>query len=309
MTTENITPVAMKKSPMWVSLISANAVMLAVLAVVLLMFWTGASLAAPVDQPAGNNGATPNEAGQETGDRHPVPQPPPSATTSAPSSEKSKDQAAPPARPKPQSVAEVIERVNHGVVLIVSHDSKGNELGLGSGFVIDASGLVATNFHVLRTASAADATFMDGTKIEITGCRAWDEDSDLAILQLAKQPKNDAGRSAVPRHRTEAGGRRDRHRTSGRIQVHHDDRDHQRNTHDGGASAAISQLLQLCSVRQRVDSDECGNFRRQQRRSAVELGRRSDRHQHLDCPGAESWLCRGRSPLDRVEGEDAGEVR
>lgn len=101
-----------------------------------------------------------------------------------------KDQAASSEEHKPNSVAEVIERVNRGVVLITSHDSKGNDLGLGSGFVIDASGLVATNFHVLRLATTVDATFVDGTKVDIVGCRAWDEDSDLAILQLAKPLKN-----------------------------------------------------------------------------------------------------------------------
>jgi thiol-disulfide isomerase/thioredoxin len=99
------------------------------------------------------------------------------------------DQAPPPSKASPPSVAEIIERVDGGVVLVRCRDADGQEIGIGSGFVIDAEGSVATNFHVLRAASSAEAVFVDGTTIPIQGCRAWDADFDLAILELSKLPE------------------------------------------------------------------------------------------------------------------------
>ena len=91
--------------------------------------------------------------------------------------------------PRPQlSVGEIVNHVDRGVVLITLKNSKKENIGLGSGFVIDTSGLVATNYHVIRKASSATATFSNGTSVEIKGCRAWDADGDLAILELANVP-------------------------------------------------------------------------------------------------------------------------
>jgi S1-C subfamily serine protease/peroxiredoxin len=95
--------------------------------------------------------------------------------------------AAQPERPA-ADVSDVIESVADGIVRIAMLDREGKELGFGSGFVIDASGLVATNFHVVSKAAKAHAEFRDGTKIELNGYRAWDADGDLAIVQLANTP-------------------------------------------------------------------------------------------------------------------------
>ncbi len=79
--------------------------------------------------------------------------------------------------------------IEGSVVMISTYDRDGNDLGFGSGFVIDATGLIATNFHVIDGASAARAKFRDGQGIEIKGCRAYDELRDLAILELTESDR------------------------------------------------------------------------------------------------------------------------
>lgn len=90
---------------------------------------------------------------------------------------------------QPEQVAKVIKAVDDAIVLVTVFDSRGGRSGLGSGFVIDKSGLIATNFHVIANASKAEVTFHNGKKIAIKGCRAWDDRGDLAILELAEQPE------------------------------------------------------------------------------------------------------------------------
>jgi len=94
------------------------------------------------------------------------------------------------ARSEPLSVREVAERAEKGIVFISSRNSFGEITGLGSGFVIDPSGLVATNYHVIKQASSAWARFRDGTEVEITGYRVLDKKRDLALLQLKSVPKS-----------------------------------------------------------------------------------------------------------------------
>ncbi|MFO0891581.1 MAG: trypsin-like peptidase domain-containing protein [Isosphaeraceae bacterium] len=84
--------------------------------------------------------------------------------------------------------AELIERAKQSVVLITVENSRGEKVALGSGFLIDPSGLVATNHHVLRMADKARVQFRDGSKAEIKGIRATDDKADLVIVELEKTP-------------------------------------------------------------------------------------------------------------------------
>src|SRR5262245_16528802 len=58
---------------------------------------------------------------------------------------------------RPLTVEQVVDKISRGVVLITTFNSQDQKQAIGSGFVIDARGFVATNFHVLRGASAASA--------------------------------------------------------------------------------------------------------------------------------------------------------
>jgi peroxiredoxin len=98
--------------------------------------------------------------------------------------------AGPPSAPLPpgKSIADVVEHVDQGIVLITTLDSSGQEMGLGSGFVIDSECHIATNYHVIRKASQVTITFHDGSRTAALGCRAWDTTRDLAIIEIGSRP-------------------------------------------------------------------------------------------------------------------------
>jgi S1-C subfamily serine protease len=94
--------------------------------------------------------------------------------------------AAPPgARP---ALGDVIQRAERSVVLITVQTRRGEDLGFGSGFLVDPRGLVATNHHVVRRAGKAFVQFKDGRKVAVKGIRAQDEKADLAIVELEAMP-------------------------------------------------------------------------------------------------------------------------
>ncbi|HVU88100.1 MAG TPA: trypsin-like peptidase domain-containing protein [Pirellulales bacterium] len=88
------------------------------------------------------------------------------------------------------TLEDVVEYVKHGIVKIETSDNFNNRRGLGSGFVIDASGLVATNYHVVSDAAKADVVFNDGTRFGVEGYMAVDHSSDLAIIKINGVPAN-----------------------------------------------------------------------------------------------------------------------
>ncbi|MGF1621470.1 MAG: Do family serine endopeptidase [Rhodomicrobiaceae bacterium] len=55
---------------------------------------------------------------------------------------------------------------------------------LGSGFVIDASGLIVTNNHVIEGADEITAVFTDGTKLKVVEVVGRDAKTDLAVLRV-----------------------------------------------------------------------------------------------------------------------------
>jgi len=92
---------------------------------------------------------------------------------------------------RPLTLRDVVQRTEAGVVLISLYDGLGTELGLGSGFLIDPSGLVATNYHVIEEGAFAVARFRNGEQFDVVGFRAVHPETDLAIVQLSGIP-NDA---------------------------------------------------------------------------------------------------------------------
>jgi len=83
---------------------------------------------------------------------------------------------------------ELIAKIGDGVVLITVLDRTGHPVGLGTGFVIDDTGLVATCFHVVRNAAGAQVQFRGGFATAVKGSRQLNSQSDLAILELEKKP-------------------------------------------------------------------------------------------------------------------------
>jgi S1-C subfamily serine protease/thiol-disulfide isomerase/thioredoxin len=92
------------------------------------------------------------------------------------------------ARRSPPPLETIVREVEDAIVFITSRDHFGTSGGLGSGFVIDRSGLVATNYHVVQNASSVAVKFKNGTEVAVAGYRALDKQRDLAILELEEPP-------------------------------------------------------------------------------------------------------------------------
>ena len=89
---------------------------------------------------------------------------------------------------KDSSQEDIIEYIKYGIVKIETFDEYNNHRGLGSGFVIDPSGLVATNYHVVSDAVKGDVVFSDGQRFGVLGYMALQPESDLVILKLNGVP-------------------------------------------------------------------------------------------------------------------------
>ncbi|HKX47027.1 MAG TPA: trypsin-like peptidase domain-containing protein [Gaiellaceae bacterium] len=96
-----------------------------------------------------------------------------------------------PASGDAMSVNEIYERASSGVVRINASDNStssstppfGQNAALGSGFVIDKSGHIVTNYHVVRDAGQVTVSFSnrDTVQAEVVGT---DPSTDLAVLRV-----------------------------------------------------------------------------------------------------------------------------
>jgi S1-C subfamily serine protease len=82
------------------------------------------------------------------------------------------------------SVAEIVRRTSDAVVQIVVTDKAGNDLALGSGFIVSADGKIVTNFHVIKGAHSAIAKLANGSFFPVDGVLAADVDGDLVLLKV-----------------------------------------------------------------------------------------------------------------------------
>ncbi len=89
---------------------------------------------------------------------------------------------------------EIYNRVNPAVVHIFVFDRLGAFLGSGTGFVIDQTGNIVTNNHVVADGNEFEVVFSSGERSlgKLVGA---DVDSDLAVVQVDPLP---AGVQAVP---------------------------------------------------------------------------------------------------------------
>jgi S1-C subfamily serine protease len=99
-------------------------------------------------------------------------------------------------RDEPLSAAEVYRRSEGGVVQVSVTDvvqgetpffrvpQQEQQRGLGSGFVIDKSGHIVTNFHVIEGADEVEVSFSNGEEMsaDIVGS---DPSTDIAVLKVA----------------------------------------------------------------------------------------------------------------------------
>ncbi len=82
------------------------------------------------------------------------------------------------------SLAALYDKVNPGVVTIIAYGAPGsNNDALGTGFVIDTSGDILTNMHVIESAASVEVDFPSGTMVQGT-IKAKDPDSDIAVIHV-----------------------------------------------------------------------------------------------------------------------------
>lgn len=107
----------------------------------------------------------------------------------AESAPKEKPAEARPTRPGPNaSPAEVYKWIEAAVVMLEVHSDRGG--GKGTGFVIDPSGIVATNYHVMKSGDRGTAQFNTGEKHDIEGYVAAKPEWDVALVKLKTVPAN-----------------------------------------------------------------------------------------------------------------------
>lgn len=103
------------------------------------------------------------------------------------SSQPPQPSAPPQAQPQMQfSLVDLTAKVEPAVVRIDAGAS------IGSGFVVDPSGLVVTNHHVVEGARSANVLFKDGSSARVTGYQGVDVAKDIVLLKLDPGPQRTA---------------------------------------------------------------------------------------------------------------------
>ncbi len=90
-----------------------------------------------------------------------------------------------PVIPSDAAVESLTEKALKSMVVISHFGRDGVTDGVGAGFVIDPSGLIATSFHVVGESRPITVQLPDGKRHEVVAIHAWDRKLDLAILRIA----------------------------------------------------------------------------------------------------------------------------
>ena len=90
----------------------------------------------------------------------------------------------PPIPSEPLDVEAIVELVRPSLVTISTSGRDSRERGLGTGFVVSADGLIATNLHVIGEGREFSVELSDGTDLKVVSVHASDRHRDLAIIQV-----------------------------------------------------------------------------------------------------------------------------
>jgi len=89
------------------------------------------------------------------------------------------------------TVEEITARLRGSVVTIKAGGGSGRGEGIGSGFVVSADGLVATNHHVIGTGRRVKVIFDGGEEYDAVAVHASDRKFDLAVVRIESAPDHD----------------------------------------------------------------------------------------------------------------------
>lgn len=90
-----------------------------------------------------------------------------------------------PDRPPAFSTADLATRARPSLIVLSTRGRDGVREGVGTGFVIDSSGLIATSLHVVGEARPVSARLSSGQELEVVAIHAFDRHTDLALLRVA----------------------------------------------------------------------------------------------------------------------------
>lgn len=83
-----------------------------------------------------------------------------------------------------KTAQELAEQVKPSLCVVTTHGRDAGERGLGTGFVISADGLIATNAHVIGEGRPVAVEFADGKKYDVVAVHAHDHRRDLAVIKI-----------------------------------------------------------------------------------------------------------------------------
>jgi serine protease Do len=83
-----------------------------------------------------------------------------------------------------KSVPDIAEATRRSIVVILSGGRDGQMRGLGTGFVVDPGGLIATNLHVIGEGRPIRVQFPDGRRFDAVAVHASDRKLDLAVIRI-----------------------------------------------------------------------------------------------------------------------------
>ena len=86
-----------------------------------------------------------------------------------------------------KTVEQLATAARKSVVVISTIGRDGKKTSVGTGFVVSADGLVATNLHVIDEGRPITVVLADGTRHDVTAVHASDRPLDLAIIRIAHQ--------------------------------------------------------------------------------------------------------------------------
>ena len=83
-----------------------------------------------------------------------------------------------------KSVEELAKDLRASIVVITTKGRESNKDTLGTGFVVDANGLIATNLHVIGEGRRIAVETADGKKFDVISVQATDRARDLALIKI-----------------------------------------------------------------------------------------------------------------------------
>ncbi|MBX4264046.1 S1C family serine protease [Clostridium estertheticum] len=80
---------------------------------------------------------------------------------------------------------QIINKYGNAVVYVEVSDKNHNAIASGSGFIVKSTGVIVTNFHVIKGSSYVSVTLQNGTKYDVKSVLNYNEKQDIAVLQLS----------------------------------------------------------------------------------------------------------------------------